>query len=368
MAIPELVYNFPSNEDENIPVGERILLAFSNLIDHQTARDSIILVGKVRDRVVGASISTIAIPVLGDSKYFMKSPGFSGTVPLKFTFERYLVGDTTYTPVSDAVADRTVESSGPYASLVSITPEGGAFAPEIVYTLYINGDTEATGHVGVSSKTAFDIVPNPANSSTEGTVHIGGTWFGEGSDTINIKITSDGNPGSAKYKWWFSSLGEGSAKSGNVTSRRYRSLDDKLQVRFGGSSFVTGDRFTLAVYGRERMDVSHSILFSTNDGTWTAAPTLPSAPASSLPGSLIASETTYLEVVGMDPEHASYNVRNSLRTVRIAFSEDIDPDTLTEENLKIWKTSVDGHYQNTYEPKNLRYEYEVDGNTLILKF
>lgn len=368
MAAPELLYNFPSNGDENVPVGEAIVLAFSNLVDPERLKASVILVGKVRDRVVGAAISTIAVPVLGDKKYFMKSPGFSGTVPLKFQFEMYDVEDATRTPLTAEVPDRAAEDIARLGSLVTITPEGGALAPEMVYTLYINGDTETTGLVGVSAKTTYDIVADPSNSGTTGTLHIAGTWNGSGSDTLHVRMTSDGNPGTATYKWWYASRGIGTAKSGNMTARRYRNLVDGVQIRFGGTSFVENDEYTFFVHEKERMVGSLSVGFTTNDGSWTAAPSEPSVPASTVPESILETEATYLEVLEMDPEHTSYNVRNGLRIIKIYFSEDLDPDTVTEDTVKLWKTHVDGHYQNTYEPKRLRYEYEVDGNMLILKF
>jgi hypothetical protein len=368
MAVPELLYNFPSDGDSNVPVGEAIVLAFSNLVDPERLKSSVILVGKVRDRVVGAAISTLTAPVLGDGKYFMKSPGFSGTVPLKFTFQMYDTEDATRTPVDTSVVDRAGEDIARLGSLVSIVPEGGALAPEMVYTLYINGDTESTGLVGVSARTLYDVVPNPSNASTDGRVHVAGTWSGTGSDTLHIKMTTDGNPGTATYKWWYESRGVGTARTGNMTARRYRNLVDGIQVRFGGSSFVEDDEYTFFVHEKERMAGSFSIGFTTNDGSWTTAPTEPSVPASTVPETILETEATYLEVLEMDPEHTSYNVRNGLRIIKIYFSEDIDPETITEETVKLWKAHVDGHYQNTYEPKQLRYEYEVDGNMLILKF
>ena len=242
------MYNYPADAAVNLPVGEKIVLAFSNLIDTKTARDSIILVGKDYDRVVGAAITTLKGPSDGFDSLFLRSPGFSGTVPLKMTFEVYDTEDPLRTPLDVSVVDRTVESAGRYASLISIVPEGGSFAPNLVYTLYVNGDTEATGLIGVSARTVYDVAPDPSNSSTTGTAHIGSTWTGDGADTIYIKVTTDGDPGSFKYKWWYDSLGESSAKLGMVSGRRYRKLEDGLQIRFSGSDFVANDLYSFSVF------------------------------------------------------------------------------------------------------------------------
>lgn len=370
MASPELVHNYPASGDTGFPVGEKIRLYFSNCVDPKTAKDSIILVGNVRDRAHGPGMASLVSPKVGDDRFFLKSPGFSGTVPLKMEFGLYRTDDSDREIVSGALPDRDAEVAGPYASVVTIWPEGGSFAADTIYTLYVNGDPESTGIVGVSCKTVYDVVPDPANASTTGVVKVSGTYTGDGDDTVVVVITTAGDPGGMKYKWWFDSAGEPSATMGKVSSRRYRLLDEGLQIRFDGSEFEVGDRFEVQVYSRERMETSSNLTFTTNDGTWSEAPGVSSIPASTVPAvtDLIETEATYLTVIEMDPEHQSYNNKNNLRRVWIKFSEELDADTVTKETVELWKLPVSGHYNKTYRPERLEFELEVDGDEIVLKF
>lgn len=284
MAAPTLDHNYPSNSDTGIPVGETILLYFSCGVDLETVKSSIVLYGRDYDQTSGPDQALWIDDDTGENNYWLSSPGFKGTVPLDFELVYYDKLDPDRAEIDAGVitsqADETSYTQT-VGHLVKITPQEGSLAPDTTYALYINGDNDANDDIGVSARTVFDIQADVGNTGTDGTFRIYGTYDGTSDDTVTVRITTAGDIGVAKYKWWYVSLGESSATTGKVTSRRYRNLEDGLQIRFTGSDFVAGDVYTFNVSATARMEASHTIAFTTNDGSWTAAPAAASTPASS---------------------------------------------------------------------------------------
>lgn len=373
MSAPTLIHNYPSDTDTGIPVGETILLYFDVGVDSETIKSSIVLYGRDFDMTSGPEEATWIDDDTGDNKFWLKSPGFKGTVPLDFQIVYFDTSDSDYPEVdAGTITSQTDETEGEFGHLVKITPKTGALAPDTTYTLYVNGDNESNNMVGVSCRTVFDVVPDPGNVGVDGSLKILGTWDGATEDTVNVKVTTAGDIGTAKYKWWYTSLGESSAVTGRVTSRRYRKLADGIQIRFTGSGFEANDIYTVNVTDIERMATSYSISFTTNDGSWTAAPADPSTPATSSPPDTvlpsIASSTEYLSVIEMIPTNGSYNNRNSNREITIVFSDDLDEDTITDTSVRLYSYPVSGFYSGTSRPKELEKELSVDGDTLTIRF
>jgi hypothetical protein len=118
------------------------------------------------------------------------------------------------------------------------------------------------------------------------------------------------------------------------------------------------------------MLTSTVVTFSTNDGSYTAAPASPSTPATSTPPSTVLPTLTDsgIEVLEMVPANGSYNVSVNNRKITIRFSEDVDPDTITDDSVKLWKYPVNGVYDETYSPLELQKTIVVDGDTITIRF
>ncbi len=142
-----------------------------------------------------------------------------------------------------------------------------------------------------------------------------------------------------------------------------------MQIRFSGSSLQVGDSWTFSVSAIQRLATSTTITFTTNDGSYTSAPSSPSTPATSSPPSTVlpTGQSTF-EVEEMTPESGSYNVSIKNRKIVIRFSEDIDPDTITDDSITLWKYPVSGVYEDTYSPIELQKTIDVDGDTITIKF
>ena len=303
----------------------------------------------------------------------MSSPGFKGYVPLQFELVYWDTTDTVnYAEVSSpgVITGEADETTGNYGHKVKITIDpkfASTMAPDTLYTLYINGDPDTT-ETGVAARTVFDVEAAGGNTGNA-EVSVYGTYSGISDDTLHVRVTAAGNIGTAEYKWWWAGSGVGSAITGRVTNRRFRNLDLGLQLRFTGSDLQVGDEWTVNVETISRMLTSTSVSFTTNDGSYSAAPSSPSTPASSSPpSSVLPSNADPFDVLYMEPPNGSYNVDVNNRIITIVFTDDIDPLTITDESVILWKYPAEGFYQQTWRPIELQKSLSVSGDTLTIRY
>lgn len=371
MAAPSVILTYPNDGDTGIPVGATIKIYFDYGVDEQSVKDSVALFGRDFDFTSGPDTAIWADKGTGNNPFFLASPGFKGLIPLKFDFDYYRLD--YFTPLDPGVvtsqADEVTAGVGAVVS-ITIDPKFNPSLPaDLELTLIVGGDPSNQG-VGISARTVYDIVADSGNTGS-GTVFVYGTWEGAGDDELNIEITEDGNIGTAEYRWWYTSGGTSSATDDCVTNRRFRSLDNGLQIRFSGSGLVTGDKWALNLSNVQRMEESYKVVFTTNDGSYTAAPESPSTPATSTPATDILPSSTgdnVLEVIEMIPANGSYNVSIHNRKIVIRFSADLDENTITNESVKLWKYPASGYYDDTFAPAELQKTIEVDGDEITIRF
>lgn len=372
MTAPSIVRVYPADGDTGIPVGQTLEVYFDRGVDLKTVSDSIVLFGSDFDQTSGPDNAIWIDKDTGNNKFFLSSPGFKGYVPVKIELAYWDTTDTVnYAEVSSpvSVTGESVETSNSYGHKVKITldPKHSAtLAADTEYKLFINGDPDSTD-TGVSSRTVFDVVTG--TSVGAGELYVYGTYTGEFSDTLNVEVTADGNIGTAQYKWWWTSAGSGSATTKRVTNRRFRKVDEGLQIRFKGSDLRVGDSWSINVEPVERMLTSTNVTFNTNDGSYTTAPESPSTPATSEPpSSVLPGYSSGLDIDYMIPANSSYNVDIENRIITIVFTEDIDPATVTDSSITLYKYPAEGYYDSTFEPTKLQKSLEVSGNTITIRF
>ena len=339
MANPQILLTYPANNDINIPIGERLEIVFDRGLDLSTVKSNIVLYGADYDQTSGPDGAVWIDKDTGDNPYYLKSPGFKGIAEINIELEYVDLSTASsgYTAVDPTVVDGADEVSQNIGHRVIITPRE-PLAPDIEYTLHIVGNESVTAK-GVSGRTVYDLVADPGNASTTGLVILYGGYNGLVADTLNIEITSSGDIGTAKYKYWYTSAGSGSAKTGIVTNRRFRTLIDGVQIRFNGSGFVAGDTWTVEVEPVEYLASNYVINFTTNDGSYSEAPDSPSTPATSQPPDTVIppapGSTGTFYVIDSDPLDKSYGNSLKTRTIRIEFSNLLDETTVTQDTVRL---------------------------------
>jgi len=370
MAAPEIEAIYPNDEATGVPIAADIAITFSNGIDLSTAKNNIIVWGPDFDVTSGPESASWIKDKNGNNPHFLKSPGFKGIVDCDYELV-YVDGDgeeidPTVTTVDE---EETGDGTDAYRHKIKISPKQG-FAPDAEYKVYVIGDAEDGTSRGVSCRTVFDVDSSSA-TTTDGVVYAYGGYTGTIETTINIKVTTAGDIGTAKYKWWYSGDGEASATTGKVTSRRYRKLGDGVQIRFSGSDFIADDEYTIAVQPTELLAESYTFSFSAGDGSISEIPSTASTSVIGTETSL-TSDSSYLEIESMDPEDGATHQNNSTKKITITFSADIDEETVDDDSVTIYKWPVSGIFDgpsgtNSDNPEELLKKLTVDGDKLIIE-
>ncbi|MAE81529.1 MAG: hypothetical protein CMB80_02245, partial [Flammeovirgaceae bacterium] len=233
MAIPTIDSIYPNDASTGVPLGAEIQITFDRGIDLRSGKANVVIYGVDFDKTSGPD-STAWIDGKGNNPYFLKSPGFSGTVECDYELVYVNSLGATIDPQPEVLTE-AAEIAASYRHKLIIKPKS-LLAANANYKVYIIGDSEGGTSRGVSARTVFDI--DSTVTSAAATLVAYGGYEGPSDDIIKVKITTAGDIGQAKYKWWYNSAGEGTAIIGRITSRRYRRLEDGIQIRFTGSSYT----------------------------------------------------------------------------------------------------------------------------------
>jgi hypothetical protein len=368
MTIPSVVVTYPADADTGIPIGITLKVYFDRGVDLETVKNGIVLYGADSDRSSGPDSALWADRDTGENPWYLRSPGFKGLVPLNYELAYYTLGTTTEVDPG-TITSEADEVAASVGHVVKVTPRIGQLGASLLHNFVVLGDPTSLSN-GISKRTVFDVEAGVGNTGTTGDLVIFGTWTGTVDDKIYVKITTAGDIGTAKYKWWYDSLGEASAVTGRKTNRKYRTLDDGLQIRFTGSGFVVDDSYSFNLEPKEFLAANYSVSFTTNDGSYSTAPDSPSTPASSSPPASVLPTNAEdpFDVSYMVPTDGSYNVSKNIREIVVVFNQDVDASTITDTTVKLWNYPISGHYEDTYEPYELEKTLSLNGDTLTITF
>tara|TARA_R100001510_G_C7646910_1_gene204241 strand:- start:920 stop:1996 length:1077 start_codon:yes stop_codon:yes gene_type:complete len=356
MATPTISLVYPSNGATAVPVGADIQITFSCGIDLSTVKNNVVIYGKDTDFISGPETATFIRG--GESADFLKSPGFKGVVPCDFEL---VYVDSNGDKVDVSLKSRAEEEAGPYKHKLIVSPKS-ILAPNVLYTVYIIGEDEEGTSKGVSSRTVYE-VDESAVTSTTGDVFVYGGYTRGSDDTINIKITTEGSIGTAKYKWWYASETESDAREGKVTSRRFRMLEDNLQVRFSGSGFNLDDTYTVSLNTQEFLDSSLSFSFTTST---TQIQEVPTTTSTTVIGTEDDPVVGSLKVVESSPEDGDTNLSFNKKQIIIEFDEELDSSTISNDTVTILSYPISGIIDSTEDEEELFKKLTVSGKKLII--
>jgi len=360
MALPTVDTVFPNDGSEGVPLGANIEITFNQGIDLRLAKANIVLYGPDFDKTSGPD-SALWIERSGNNPNFLKSPGFTGTVKCDYEVV-YVDQHGDLVDPQPVVTAQIQEANNQYRHKLLVKPKS-LLAADTKYTLYIIGDSEGGPSRGISKRTVFE--PVKVVTDDAATMLVYGTYKRELDDKAHIKFTTAGDVGEAKYKWWYESEGEASAVTGKVTSRRFRRLNDGIQVRFTGSSYSLNDLFTLTLATREHLENSYALSFLAGSGSVLEVPSTTSTSVIGREGPAAAPDAL-LTLVDMEPEDGSTHMPLDTRTINIEFSEELDPDTITGDNVTVFAYPVSGRF-GTKKVVELVKKLTVDGSVLKIE-
>jgi hypothetical protein len=347
MVAPTIDAVYPSDGLSGVPIGAEIEITFDEGIDLSTGKANVVLYGADFDRTSGPDSALWVDPKTGTNPYFLRSPGFSGIVECTYSIVYVDANGVEISP-QPTVLTAVAEAAGPYRHKLIVKPKS-LLAPDVKYVAYIIGDSEGGTSKGISARTVFD-TDNTGVTSTTGLIDIYGGYAGTVDTAVNVRITTPGDIGVAKYKFWYDTELEANARIGRVSSRRFRRLEDGVQIRFTGSAFATNDLYRFNVYAPQYLASSYQINFTTGTGS---IQDVPSTASTSIIGTTtpIASAAIPLEVIDMDPPDGSTHISTKTRTITVSFSGDLDPTTVTDADVTVLSYPVSGVFDG---PSNTR--------------
>lgn len=351
----------PNNGQTAVPIGSTIEITLSEALDPKSVKDNIVIYGRDFDFISGPE-TAVYFRGDGTNPDFLKSPGYNGVVKTDVSVE--VVDSSGVTVENYIYTSREQFILDGYLQKVILTPETN-FAEENTFTVFVVGENTSSKK-GIAKRTVFDVNTDLASSTTGELLNYGG-YSGTSEDTVTVEITESGNIGAAKYKWWYSDTENPSeAREGKVTSRRFRKLEDGIQIRFSGSGFILGDIYTFKVSPAEYLKESYSFSFNTSSNQIVDIPKTASTSVIGDPNFNIASQG-YLEVKNITPADGATHQKFSSKQIVIEFDREIDPATVTNDAISLFKHPVSGIIDSSDEEVELFKKITVDGKKIIIE-
>lgn len=370
MAIQFLPSNsYPQNNEDEFPVGQEILLVFSEAVDIKKIKESFVLYGQDFDRTSGPDNSLWLNTQSGENPFFLRSPGFKGFVD--YEVKQYLVDSHKTLVVS--TEQKQLQRDENQIVVVVITPktvlkEDSKYQTFLVgsnvdnLTSLPDGVRNLSKNRALRGRTIFDPYYTDGNGTEvleKERLRSYGSFEpknDENNAIVNIKIIEAGAGSTAKYKWWFSDELEPQPANPVYKDRvsrcvqRWRKLDRGVLIKFSAATYNLDEVFNIRCLKTESLATSYSIIFQTGTGSIYDYPenasTSPIGVGNLLLPNAIPSSTTGepLRVISITPGDGSVNNELDLDKIVIEFNANLDATTITQETVEMYSYPVSGTF------------------------
>lgn len=324
--MPAIQNVFPAADSTGVPVGVTVFVVFDEEIDPTTVDRAFLISGPDTDRWTGPDLQLFDRPSTPDPELFLDSPAYTGIVQGTFEIKKL---NTSNVEVDNA----TYSYGGPasYKSKVIFTPND-VLSAITEYTVIVSGDELDTDDikVGIQSRTVFDTILG--TNLGDGEVTYSGGYTGTITDQYVVQITVAGDIGTAKYIWYKTS--DSLTVHTGTTSTHEVLLEDGVFIVCDGENFIVGDEFRVNVRPPTYMTGSMTWSFTTGSGSIVAVPSTTSTSVIGDIGSTSVDTTPFL-VLSTVPDQLTSQVSIETDTIIINFNDAVDPDTITQESVKV---------------------------------
>lgn len=333
--------SYPLNQTKTFPLGEEIKLEFDNLVDDKSAKESIFLLKASDKSVIETEIKTYAIDANGD------------------------VLDDTF--LESVITQKTIVSVKPVVFLEANTD----------YQLFIRGSAieqlvELSEELNSNTLSARTVFNTSLDNAFTNQVRVYGSYEGESATHLNLEIVQAGSDSEARYLWWFENEArpQPTGNRYNRTLTRWRSLSRGCYIKFYGGEFEAGKIYQVKVYPKDKLAASYLINFSTSSDDLILKPEVESTSDIGLvlPEHTVSSFQENLRVISMTPENGSVNQSKNINKIVITFNKDIDPTSVTQDSIKLFKQPVSGFYNGESSVEKIPKEIIVNANQITLEF
>lgn len=329
---------YPQEGEEGLPLLTPITVEFSEPVDIDSINVGSFVVSSLAKNVIMTG------PVIHDwaslrpdellSGNLLESPSFNGTVVGTYSFS----------------ADLKTVTFRPTQPLSTNTNHVTLLSPGIL--------TRTIGPIGQGSY-------GPVQGT--GMIELIGPYTGVSDDSITIQIQSTGSLGGATFIYWFGS--DPFTVSAAITLDRSIRLEAGLIVKFAEGNYVAGDTFFAQLYVGTPLESLYSWQFSTGDGALVTPPI--DEKSTSLIDATVTEYNTGEEVVTI--EKITYlgfmeggDVPITVREFSIQFSTDLDPDSVTDETVVVYLSTIGSYNTRPSTPVELDTTLVTDGDTITI--
>ena len=361
--------SYPQNNEDEFPVGQEIVLVFSEAVDIKKIKESFVLFGENFDRTSGPDNALWLNTQSGENPFFLRSPGFAGFVD--YDVKQYLVDSEQTLVVSDEQTQ--IDRNENHLAVVVFTPKN-VLKENAKYQTFLVGNNvdnlenlpEAIQSLSedraLFSRTIFDPFYTDNNGvevAEKARIKSYGSFVpknDENSAIINIKIIEAGEGSSAKYKWWFTDELEPQPANPvyrNRVSRcvqRWRKLDRGVLVKFSADSYIENEVFQIRCLKTDSLATSYSTIFQTGTGSVYEYPENTSTSPIGvgnlvLPGAIPGASTNEdLKILSITPTDGSVNNSLDLSQIVVEFNKNLNAATITQETVELYSYPVSGTF------------------------
>ena len=331
MAAPTIVSITPFSGATGVPKNIQIEIIFDSEVDtYRLKNGGLVLEGPDESKIIGPGLIA-SEPPLTDEDSLLASPGYKGLVDFDLTFERVddsgtIVGYYDYgSGALPGYVYRLKAVIAPKEQLKALTE----------YTIYIIGDEDTTDayDYGVSSRSVFDTLADAGNTGN-GIVSFDGGYTGAAARQYFVEITTAGDSGTARYKWWTSA---DPIEKVVTSSRGFRILSDGVYVKFTpGLTYEVGDVFSVWALPPTFMEGTTTASFTTSSIAPEEYPT-PSSLVTGISSVTTSSSTTVsssgFTVSSTVPEDRGTRAALDLTEITVTFTDDIDASTVSSDTV-----------------------------------
>jgi len=357
--------SYPQNQEDGFPVGQSFYLIFSNAVDLKKFKECCVLFGRDFDRSYGPDNSLWLNTSDATNPFFLRSPGFGGFID--YDIEGYLIDDYELKNVLET--QTTIEKLPEQKTLIKITPK--IVLPENnKFQLYIIGSNadeandlpefvKAYGEgKSISVRTVYDVMGG--NNEVDSRIRSSGSFEPKNNESSNVlyfKIVTAGEGSQAKYIWWFDDESEPAPADDRYKERlsrcvqRWRLTDRGVMLRFSGGTYELNELFKVFCYEEELLEQSYLITFQTSTDSVYEYPENVSASPIGLDNNIIPDVNSFLpssenelKVISIEPYDGAINVNLDLKQIVITFNQNLNPETVTQENVKLTSYPVSGSF------------------------
>ncbi len=351
----------PTVSGTDVIVSDQIWVLFNREIDETSVKDNFFVAGPDQDTWSGPDLLLFHNRVeQGDESDILQSPDYHGLVQGTFSFEKINPGSyETYVGYDYTGAGNIWRSKAIFTPTNRLTPE-------TTYYVYLSGDEDSsdTLQTGISSRTIFDVTKG-ANLGT-GNISFTGTYTGTADDTLNIRIYTAGEVGTAKFVWWRSSaplLTFGPYPMAMAPTL----LVDGVKLICDSGTFEVGDTFAVIIKVRDIFTGNIIWPFETGSGSIVVLPDTTSTTVIGTPAGATTS-TSFLTVEETTPDDQATNldILNQDYDIVIDFSTSLDPASVTASRIAVEIDPVNGDENILHSGIFTAFTFSVSGDLLTI--